>query len=184
MTIMSRSEVLESLRTYLMMMQHQVKQVGKAAKGTFNFDFYLRASKAFIKKRDLYLTLGVLTNDDYEDLHRLHQVILDEMEVASRDQFPEKRALFFSAPYRNAPKDAQGYPLQPVQLCNLLEQEIFKGLPAFCEPGKAPSNIQASKYIPFFTLNEFEGFKQIAPRFSDNWRPTLTVTKRILLHTR
>lgn len=130
MTIMSRSEVLESLRTYLMMMQHQVKQVGKAAKGTFNFDFYLRASKAFIKKRDLYLTLGVLTNDDYEDLHRLHQVIFDEMEVASRDHFPGKSPLFFTRNYRNSAKDAQGYPLQPVQLCNLLEQAIFKGLPA------------------------------------------------------
>ncbi len=144
MIIMSRSEVLESLRTFLMMMQHQVKQAGNA---DFNFDFFLRVDAAFTNKRDLYRSLGVLTGEDYENLVSLRQVILDEMEVASRDHFPEKRALFFSAPYRNAPKDAQGYPLQPLQLCNLLEQEIFKGLPAFCEPGQDFESLQDAESL-------------------------------------
>lgn len=144
MTIMTRREVLESLRTFLMMMQYQVKQAGNA---DFKFDFFLRVDAAFISKRDLYCSLGVLTDSDYENLVSLRQVILDEMEVASRDQFPEKLALFFSAPYRNAPKDAQGYPLQPVQLCNLLEQEIFKGLPAFCEPGQDSESLQDAESL-------------------------------------
>lgn len=132
MTIMNRSEVLESLRTYLMMMQYQVKQAGNA---DFKFDFFLRVDAAFISKRDLYFSLGVLTGEDYDDLISLRQVIFDEKEVAIRDWFPEEPALFISATYRNAPKDAQGYPLQPVQLCNLLEHEIFKGLPV--SPGVA-----------------------------------------------
>lgn len=144
MTIMSRSEALESLRSYLMMMQYQVKQAGNV---DFNIGFFLRVDAAFINKRALYFSLGVLTCEDYENLVSLRQVILDEMEVASRDYFPDKRPLFFSAPYRNAPKDAQGYPLQPVQLCNLLEQEIFKGLPAFCEPGQDFESLQDAESL-------------------------------------
>lgn len=42
----------------------------------------------------------------------------------------------------------------------------------------------AEKYIPFYTLNEFEGYKQVASRFAPNWRPTLTLTKRLLSNTR
>ncbi len=127
MTIMNRSEVLESLRTYLMMMQHQVKQAGNA---DFKFDFFFRVDAAFISKLDLYCTLGVLSAEDCEDLVSLHKVIIYEMEGSICDQFSEKRALFFSTGCSITPKYAQGYPLQPVQLCNLLEQEIFKGLPA------------------------------------------------------
>lgn len=133
MTIMNRSEVLESLRTLLMMMQCQVKQVGSPS---FTYDFFWRVDSAFNKKIDLYYSFSVLTDSDYVDLLNLRQVILDEMEVARRDQFPEKRVLFISSAYRNAPKDAQGYPLQPVQLCDLLVEDIFKDLPAIGESGQ------------------------------------------------
>lgn len=41
-----------------------------------------------------------------------------------------------------APKDAQGYPLKPVQLCGLLEQEIFEDLPAVDECGQEAEPVQ------------------------------------------
>lgn len=132
MTFLNRDEVLMSLRSLLQLMHFQVKR----PVAEISVDHFLRCSGLFHKKLDLYYyETNVLSCQDYATLTRLHDEVLDLFEVATREKYPNRAPCFFSRAFRKAEKSADGWPLEPVQLCDLLDEDIFKDLPAVGESG-------------------------------------------------
>lgn len=75
--------------------------------------------------------------------------------------------------------------LEEVQAHNEKNQPVPEPAPpAQLSVFRVLGQASAEKYISFYTLNEFEGYKQVASRFAPHWRPTLTLTKRLLSNTR
>lgn len=130
MTFLNRVEVLMSLRSLLQMMHFQVKR----PVSEISVDHFLRCSRLFHKKLDLYYY--ELSCDDYVTLTRLHDEVKDLLDVATREKYPFRAPCFFSRAFRKAEKSADGWPLEPVQLCDLLVEDIFKDLPAVGESGQ------------------------------------------------
>lgn len=125
---MSHLEVIERLYTALKLMRFQAS----LPVSEIDSDFFWRVSKHFHTTLNLYYyDIKKLSDQDYGDLLRLHNEVKDHFEAVHREKYAFRRPLFVSRAYREADKDSQGYPLHPLQLRDLLEQEVFKFLLIF-----------------------------------------------------
>lgn len=147
---LTRAEVLMSLRALLQMMRFQAS----LPVSEISVDHLLRCSSLFHKKLDLYYYgTKTLTCQDHYTLTRLHDETKDIFQVTTREKYPNRAPCFYSRAFRKAEKSADGWPLEPVQLCDLLVEDIFKDLPAVGEsrqesdqlPDAVQVNANASK---------------------------------------
>lgn len=144
MTFLNRDEVLMSLRSLLQLMHFQVKR----PVSEIDIEFFFRISESFYKKLDLYYyETNILSCQDHATLTRLHDEVKDLLDVATREKYPNRAPCFFSRAFRKAEKSADGWPLEPVQLCDLLDEDIFKDLPAVGESGPESEQIQAAVQV-------------------------------------
>ena len=136
---MNRKEILTMSRELLLMMQLQVKR------SVIDVDFFWRLSGQFNRLIDVYaVDIYDITFEEYCKLIELHSQVKDSFEVAAHELYPERTPLFVSRVFRDSPKGPDGCPLEPVQLCSLLEQEIFKELPVIGqqEENEVPGQVQ------------------------------------------
>ena len=136
---MTHQDVLFKLLMQLMRMRTQTYNPASE----IDLEFFWQESNQFHFDLDRYtFDLSILSYKEYRVLHEIHNEVKDFLEVATRELYPDRRPLFFSRAFRNAEKDAQGYPLKPVQLRGLLEQEIFADLPAVVEYRQEAEQVQ------------------------------------------
>ena len=126
---MNRNDYLEHFLSLLQLMRYQTTLPAKEIDGPF----FWRCSNLLHESKARALGLGAITFEDNQEVQRIADEIKDQYEVAVSPLFPDRQALFFSDLFRSVAKDAKGFPLQPVRLCSLLEQNIFKELSAVAD---------------------------------------------------
>lgn len=126
---MNRNDYLEHFRSLLQLMRFQTTLPAKEIDG----GFFWRCSDLLSKSMARAFALEIISLDDYQEVSRIAFEIRDQYEYAVTPLFPQREALYFSDLFKSVAKDDKGNPLEPVQLRGVLEQKIFKGLPAFTQ---------------------------------------------------
>lgn len=133
---LDRTEYLTQCRELLMMMKFQTTR----PLAEIDTEFFFRVRERFLSVVDKAFRDGWISDSETQDLYRLDCEVLDLLEVATRERFTFRSALFFSPAFRNVKKDAKGFPLKPVRLRDLLDEKIFKGLPAIGQESTGAAN--------------------------------------------
>lgn len=124
---MNRTDYLEYFRSLLSLIRFQVQLPARE----IDADFYFRCVERLSKSLRMAQDLGHITGAEYREIYAIRDQLHDHYEVACREIYESVTApLFFTQLFREAEKDAQGYPFPQVRLLDLLEQDVFKELPA------------------------------------------------------
>lgn len=139
---MDRTDYLEHLRSLLSLMRFQANLPGKESDRDLYWACTHRLHDSAWRAHDL----GLISWDELQEIEQLRDEIQDQYEVSSREVYPASTVpSFYTEAFRSAEKDAQGYPLKPVLLRDLLEQNLFKELPAITQAiTRAAGNVPAS----------------------------------------
>lgn len=134
---MDRTDYLEHFRSLLSLMRFQAKLPGKDVDRDLYWSCTHRLHDSVCRAHDL----GLISWDELQEIQQLRDEIQDQYEVSSREVYPASTVpSFYTEAFRSAEKDAQGYPLKPVLLRDLLEQNLFKELPAIGQESTGAAN--------------------------------------------